>query len=113
VDPAAFGSSPTPVRDALKYIDNFSASGANRAELTELFRDVAELKGEVNRNRLGRWVARHQGRIVNGLKFVRDTPVGGSERWAVKGVTVVSGDVTDGSAESVNTAIDNATEVFP
>ena len=110
---AAFGSSPTAVRDALKYIDNFSASGANRAELTELFRDVAELKGEVNRNRLGRWVARHQGRIVNGLKFVRDTPAGGSERWAVKGVTVDSGDVTGGSAESVNTAIDNATEVFP
>jgi hypothetical protein len=110
---AAFGSSPTAVRDALKHIEYSGAGGASRTELAELFRDVAELKGEVNRNRLGRWIARHQGRIVNGLKFMRDTPAGGSERWSVKGVTVVLGDETRGLAESVNTTADNAVEVFP
>jgi len=108
---AAFGSSPTAVRDALKHIDYFGTGDTSRTELAELFRDVAELKGEVNRNRLGRWIARHQGRIVNGLKFMRDTPAGGSERWSVKGVTVVLGDVTRGSAESVNTPAEPAARV--
>ena len=114
---AAFGSSPTAVRDALKHTEGFGSNNASRAELTELFRDVAELKGEVNRNRLGRWIARHQGRIVNGLKFTRDTPAGGSERWSVKGVVGVLGAMSGEAAESVGAACDatadNATEVFP
>lgn len=97
----AFGTSPTSVRDAMKHIEWFG--GSNVAELTEIMRDVAELRGEINRNRLGRWIARHQGRIVNGLRFERDAPSGGSERWSVKGVSVVSGAVSDRPGESVTT----------
>ena len=115
---AAFGSSPTAVRDALRLTQNFGG-GATRAELSEVFRDVAELKGEINRNRLGRWIGRHQGRIVHGLKFKRDTPAGGSERWSVRGVSGVSelsGDATGRPAQSVSATTcaiaDSSTEVF-
>ena len=112
---AAFGSSTTAVRDALKHIDSLGSNKPSRAELAELFRDVAKLKGEVNRNRLGRWIARHQGRIAKGLKFTRDTPAGGSERWSIKGVTGVSGDMPGGATESVSShaEVGHAIEVFP
>ena len=105
---AAFGRSPTAVRDALKQIEGFGSNKSSHTELAELFHDVAELKGEVNRNRLGKWIARHQGRIVNGLRFTRDTPLGGSERWSVKGVVGLSVALPSEFAESVSAGFEAA-----
>jgi len=60
-------------------------------------REVAEERGEINRRRLGRWIARHQGRIVDGLRFARDSGTSSAVRWRAK--TVITATAT--SAESV------------
>ena len=53
-----------------------------------MLREVAEERGEINRRRLGRWIARHQGRIVDGLRFERDSGTSSAEKWRVKTVAI-------------------------
>ncbi len=53
-------------------------------------REIAEERGEINRRRLGKWIARHQGRIVDGLRFERASGTTSAERWHVKAVLSVS-----------------------
>ena len=75
---------PTPIRDALGF-----DYGDRNQELRELLREVGEFKGQVSSRRIGRWIARKEGRLVNGMRFERDAnKTGGSERWRV----VVMGD---------------------
>lgn len=83
-----FSTVPTAVREIVAAVEAF----APEAELTEVVREIAEERGVINRRRLGRWISRHQGRIVNGIKLVRASKTGGSERWqlVVMGVSVVS-----------------------
>jgi hypothetical protein len=77
-----FGLAATAVRDVVDAVEkNFRGGGDT--ELAEVVREIAEERGLVNRRRLGRWIARHQGRIVCDHKFVRDSKSGGSERWRV------------------------------
>ncbi|MCO5106231.1 MAG: hypothetical protein M9907_04015 [Burkholderiaceae bacterium] len=90
-----YGDRPTPVRRVLKDV----ASG-RAPELEEVVRDVADEHGTINRRRLGRWIARHQGRIVDGRRFERGPKSSGSETWRVVGL-VVSGVSAAPSAESV------------
>ncbi len=57
--------------------------------MRELLTEVGEFKGQVNSWRIGRWIARKEGRLVNGMRFERDAnKTGCSERWRV----VVMGD---------------------
>jgi hypothetical protein len=77
----AFCSSPTMVRDAIKR-----ASGIGSEDLRDILLEVAEQRGEVNGRRLGRWLARHQGRIVDGLRFERASGTTSAERWLVRSV---------------------------
>lgn len=81
-----FGVRATPVRDVVDAIERIFA-GRGDSELGEVVREIAEERGVINRRRLGRWIARCQGRIVSDHKFERDSKTGGSERWRV----VVSG----------------------
>jgi hypothetical protein len=77
--------------------------GDRNQELRELLREVGEFKGQVSSRRIGRWIARKEGRLVNGMRFERDAnKTGGSERWRVvvmgdKGATadLVTGDEDD------------------
>ncbi len=39
--------------------------------------------------RSGRWIARHEGRIVDGKRFVRASGTTSAERWAVESVMSV------------------------
>jgi hypothetical protein len=106
---SAFGTSPTTVREAVEKVH---AIGGNKTDLAEVLREIAEDRGEINRKRLGRWVARHQGRVVNDQRFERDsTKSGGSERWRVSTVVTGVSRVSFGQpAESVSQADE---EVFP
>jgi len=70
------------------------------SELEELVRDIAEERATINRRRLGRWIARHQGRVVDGRRFERGPRSGGSETWRVVGL-VVSGVRAAPRAQSV------------
>jgi hypothetical protein len=61
------------IRDAIHESRQFE-NGETSVELFEALMDIAEDRGAINRRRLGRWVKRHAGQIVNGLRFVRVSP---------------------------------------
>lgn len=77
-----FGNIPTMIREAV----NKANAGLGIEELREAMHEVADERGEINRRRLGKWIARHQGRIVDGLRFERASGTTSVERWQVKEV---------------------------
>lgn len=91
------GNSPAMIREAVDKCDGYAAS----EELREALKEVAEERGEINRKRLGRWIARHQGRIVDGMRFEKASGTTFAERWQVKSVTLVKSVYTPQQPESV------------
>lgn len=69
-----FGKRPVMVREAV-ITDNI--------ELREAIMDIASERGDINRKRLGKWISRHAGRIVDGLKFEKATGTRSAESWRV------------------------------
>lgn len=65
------------VRDAVSSTDK---------DLEEVILDIASERGIINRRVLGRWIKRHSGRIVNGIRFVRDSGSRSAEAWKVEQV---------------------------
>jgi hypothetical protein len=59
-------------------------------ELSDVLRDIAEERGQINRRKLGWWIKRHAGRIVEGRRFVRSTGRRSAEAWKVEAVGSVS-----------------------
>ncbi|NMM12452.1 MAG: hypothetical protein HHJ17_02765 [Rhodoferax sp.] len=96
----AFGNAPMMIREAV--------DGAlfGHHDLSQTLHEIADERGEINRRRLGRWISRHQGRIVDGLKFERASGTTSSERWFVKSVTSVIEVSNPGVAASVRTDIE-------
>lgn len=84
---AAFGKTAAMVRDAVKQA---SAFRDEHVELREVLRDIADERGEINRRKLGWWIKRHAGRIVDGLRFVRASGNRSAEAWQVESVSPVS-----------------------
>ena len=84
---ATFGNTPAMVRDAVK---RSTAFGGEHAELREVLQDIADERGEINRRRLGRWIRRHAGRIVDGRRFMRASGNRSAEAWQVESVSSVS-----------------------
>ena len=76
-----YGNQPVMIRQAVD-------SGSS--ELMQAFEEIALERGNINRKRLGRWIARHAGRIVDGLRFEKDSGVRSAEAWTVKSVTSVT-----------------------
>lgn len=78
------------VRDAVKQAH---ALYDEHAELREVLRDIADERGEINRRKLGWWIRRHAGRIVDGMRIVRasgGSGNGSAERWRIEVVESVS-----------------------
>jgi hypothetical protein len=94
----AFGISPTMIREACAKAQDFDAQ-----ELNEVLFEVGEIKGEINRRRLGKWISRHQGRIVDGLRFEKASGTTSAERWHVKSVTSVKSVTPPEAAQAVST----------
>jgi hypothetical protein len=84
---AVFGKTPAMVRDAVRHA-NGSCEDAN--ELREVLRDIADERGDINRRKLGWWIKRQAGRIVDGLRFVRASGNRSAEAWRVEMVESVS-----------------------
>ncbi len=82
-----FGNVPTMVRDAVKRADAFNDA---HAELREVLHDIADERGEINRRRLGWWLKRHAGKIVDGMRFARASGNSSAERWRVESLSSVS-----------------------
>lgn len=80
----AFQNTPTRIRDAVRK-STFQEGEYN--ELKEMLHDIADERGEINRLRLGRWIKRHEGQIVDGLRFVRCSGNTSAERWQVESVS--------------------------
>jgi hypothetical protein len=91
----AFGTTPKMVRDAVDL-----GIRGNRA-LREALAEVAEERGEINARRAGRWINRHQGRIVDGRRFERASASTSAQQWVVKSVSSVSSVPEFGRAKSV------------
>ena len=84
---AAFGRVPGMVREAVKLVET---SRSEHQELGEVLRDIAEERGQINRRKLGWWIRRHVGQIVDGLRFVRSSGNRSAEAWQVETVESVS-----------------------
>jgi hypothetical protein len=96
---AAFGGTPTMIREAVATAANAFSEDAKT--LREVLLEVADERGEINRRRLGRWIARHQGRIVDGQRFERASGTTSAERWACKSVMSVQSVSVSPPPESV------------
>jgi hypothetical protein len=99
---AAFGKTPAMVRDAVKQA---AVSQKEHQELGEVLRDIAEERGEINRRKLGWWIKRHAGRIVDGQRFVRASGNRSAEAWqvdVVKSVLPVLPVSTSSNAKTFN-----------
>lgn len=75
-----FGSRPTMVREAVAASER---CGDLNAEFREAIHEIAADRNDVNRRKFGWWLSKHEGRIVNGRKFVRARRGGSAEEWAV------------------------------
>lgn len=88
---AVFGKTEAMVRDIVRTAHTFDDE---HAELREVLRDIADDRGEINRRKLGWWIRRHAGRIVDGRRIVRargsQDGKGSAERWRVEVVDSVS-----------------------
>ncbi len=82
-----FGKTPAMVRDAVREA---SAFREEQVELREVLHDIADERGEINRRRLGWWIKRHAGRIVDGRRFVRVSGNRSAEAWKVESVSSLS-----------------------
>lgn len=82
-----FGRTPAMVREAVKQA---SAPYDEHIELREVLRDIADKRGEINRRKLGWWIRRHSGRIVNGRRFIRGGGNRSAEAWRVEVMESVS-----------------------
>ena len=67
--------------------------------LTGLFADE---RGEINKKRLGRWIERHAGRLVDGMRFVKAPKIRNVVEWRVVSVSSVSSVPTSPPTESVS-----------
>lgn len=83
---SVFGNKPTMVREAVKQA---SLGFDDNVELKEVLHDIADERGEINRRRLGWWIKRNAGRIVDGLRFVRAAGSRSAEAWKVEALESV------------------------
>ena len=56
------------------------------ADLHEVLHDIAGERGAINRRKLGQWVKRHEGQIVDGRRFVRADGNRSAQAWRVESV---------------------------
>ncbi len=78
---SVFGKMPAMIRDA---IEATRFVGEDRTELLEVINDIASERGEINRRKLGWWIRRHAGRIVDGRRFIRASGNRSAEAWQVE-----------------------------
>lgn len=83
---SVFGKTAAMVRDAVKQASGFHDE---HEELREVLHDIAEEHGEINRRKLGWWIKRHAGCIVDGQRFVRASGNRSAEAWQVESVSPV------------------------
>ncbi|MBM3380702.1 MAG: hypothetical protein FJY39_13440, partial [Betaproteobacteria bacterium] len=61
---SAFGTGPGMVREAVRR-----SEFGEHVDLREVIREIADERGEINRRRLGWWIRKQAGRVVDGRRF--------------------------------------------
>ena len=79
-----FSTAPAMVREIIKRAD-WTPDGP----LAEVVKDIAEEKGQLNRNRLGWWMRRHEGRVVDGMRLLAEKSSRGASAWRVQVLQVL------------------------
>jgi hypothetical protein len=102
---SVFGKTAAMVRDAVKRA---SVLSDENVELREVLQDIAGERGDINRRKLGWWIRRHAGRIVNDRRFVRASGNRSAEAWQVQSVSPVSSVSGTPREKSVNNKVDDA-----
>lgn len=97
---SVFGKTAAMIRDAVRLAHEHPHS---QSELREVIHDIASERGEINRRKLGWWIKRHAGQIVDGMRFVRGSGNRSAESWMVESVASVSPDTKRQSQQSVTT----------
>lgn len=88
---ARFGRAPTLIKEAINaaYVQGINHDHLHKP-LLEAITDIAgERDGSINRKSLGWWIKRHAGRVVNGMRFVKDTSSLNAAKWKVESVLSV------------------------
>ena len=75
------------VRDAVKQAQGILDE---QIELREVLHDIADERGEINRRKLGWWIRRNAGRIIDDRRFVRTSGHRSAEAWQVEEMKSVS-----------------------
>lgn len=79
---ALFGARPLKARDVLKRV---TASNPQTQDFAELLQDIAgDHTGAVKTRSLGRWLAKHNGRIVGGQQLVKAHANTAGDTWVIK-----------------------------
>jgi hypothetical protein len=102
---SVFGKTPAMVRDAVKQAHLYDDE---HTELREVLHDIADERGEINRRKLGWWIRRHAGRIVDGRRFVRASGNRSAEAWQVESVSPVSSVSILPNRKTVNDSVDDS-----
>jgi hypothetical protein len=94
---AVIGEAPVTVRELIDRATDqrphtFGKAEYFNPELREALLVVAGEGGAINSRHLGKWIGRHQNRIVGGRKIVSATVSAGSARWRIR--EVKSGDAS-------------------
>jgi hypothetical protein len=76
-----FGAMAAHVADAVEKTQ--PGIYGSSTELHDVCMELAEERGQINRRRLGKWIARHAGRIVGGLRFEKSPSKSYSQKWQV------------------------------
>jgi hypothetical protein len=88
---AVFDNTPALVKDVIAAAQTrgIKFDYPNEA-LLEVITDIAgDRDGGINRKRLGWWIKRHAGRVVNGLRLVQDPSSCNAAKWKVEKVESV------------------------
>ncbi len=83
---AVFGNTPIMIREAIR---RSTLTGDENKELKEILHDIADERGNINHHRLGRWIKRHEGQIVNELRFIQCSGNTSAIQWKVELVSSV------------------------
>ena len=87
---ANFGSTPTMVRTVVNQLFGTVVETREVDELREILTDIAGDKNSpINRRILGRWLKRHERRVVDRLRLVRASGTRSAEAWRVESVMSV------------------------
>ena len=84
---SVFSTKPAMIRDAVARASQFTGEAI---ELREILNDIAGEHGEINRRKLGWWIRRHAGQIIENKRFGRASRKRSAEAWQVEHVESVS-----------------------